>query len=666
MSYAVHNTSMVRHALILAAGRGRPVADPETPNCLASVAGGPLILRTLRALASAGIRRVGIVVGWKGAALRRRIETLCASEPGFSLEVLFLDNPDWDKPNGLSVLAARSFVTERTLLVMADQIAAPHLVAELAALPAAGETTVLAVDRDLSRVFDFDDATRVRLAPAQAGQALRHVTSIGKDLLLHDAVSAGLFVMSPSLIACLDTLAATGSPSLTEGVAEAARRGLVESYEVAGAVWQDVDSADMRQHAEWLLRVYGDDLRHPDVRGTARSTGTDTLALIERLLAEKDAPRYTLFNPGPVMTSARVKAALVHYDVCHRDEDYSGVVRRLQQKLRPVFGASPEHEMLLVTGSGTAAMEMAISSVVPPGKKILIIENGAFGERLAEIAQLHHLDHVRLACPWGSLPEPVAVEAALAGDPDIAVVAMIHHETSVGVVNPVGAVGRICRPRGVTLVVDAVSSLGVEDLDVVRDSVDICYSSANKCLHSCSGVSFLCVAPAVWPRIESIPPRVYYLDLKRYRRYLTELAQTPFTPAVSSFFALETALDELSEQGGVAARRETYRRRNLLIRRVLTDLGFQSLTNTGRESHTISTMRVPACIAVDDLYARLKERGFIIYRCKGALGAHYVQISNMGELSDATIDAFLGAVADVVAAAREAQRAKDRGRLRSV
>ena len=666
MSYAVRNTSMVRHALILAAGRGRPVADPETPNCLASVAGVPLILRTLRALASAGIRRVGIVVGWKGAALRRRIETLCASEPGLSLEVLFFDNPDWDKPNGLSVLAARSFVTERTLLVMADQIAAPHLVADLAALSAAGETTVLAVDHDLSRVFDYDDATRVRLAPAQAGQALRHVTSIGKDLLLHDAVSAGLFVMSPSLVACLDTLAASGSPSLTEGVAEAARRGLVEAYEVAGAVWQDVDSADMRQHAEWLLRVYGDDLRHPDVRGTARSTGTDTLALIERLLAEKDAPRYTLFNPGPVMTSARVKAALVHYDICHRDEDYSGVVRRLQQKLRPVFGASPEHEMLLVTGSGTAAMEMAISSVVPPGKKILIIENGAFGERLAEIAQLHHLDHVRLACPWGSLLEPAAVEAALAGDPDIAVVAMIHHETSVGVVNPVGAVGRICRPRGVTLVVDAVSSLGVEDLDVVRDSVDICYSSANKCLHSCSGVSFLCVAPAVWPRIESIPPRVYYLDLRRYRRYLTELAQTPFTPAVSSFFALETALDELFEQGGVAARRETYRRRNLLIRRVLTDLGFQSLTNTGRESHTISTMRVPACIAVDDLYARLKERGFIIYRCKGALGAHYVQISNMGELPDATIDAFLGAVADVVAAAREAQRAKDRGRLRSV
>ena len=666
MSYAVHNTSMVRHALILAAGRGRPVADPETPNCLASVAGVPLILRTLRVLAGAGIRRVGIVVGWKGDVLRRRIEAMYASEHGLPPEVLFFDNPAWDKPNGLSVLAARSFVTERSLLVMADQIAAPHMVRDMTKLPASGDVTVLAVDRDLSRVFDFDDATKVGLAAAQGSGALCHVTSIGKDLLLHDAVSAGLFVMSPSLVACLEDLAAADVPSLTDGVAEAARRGQVEAYDVAGAVWQDVDSADMRKHAEWLLRVYGDDLRHPDVRGTVRTTGADTLALIERLLAEKDAPRYTLFNPGPVMTSARVKAALVHHDICHRDEDYSGVVRRLQQKLRPVFGASPEHEMLLVTGSGTAAMEMAISSVVPAGKKILTIENGAFGERLAEIAQLHHLGHVRLCCPWGSLPDPVAVEAALATDPDIAVVAMIHHETSVGLLNPVGAVGRICRPRGVTMVVDAVSSLGVEDLDVIRDGVDICYSSANKCLHSCSGVSFLCVAPTVWPRIESIPPRVYYLDLRRYRRYLAELAQTPFTPAVSSFFALETALDELFEEGGVAARRETYRRRNLLIRRVLTDLGFQSLTNTGRESHTISTMRVPAAIAVDELYARLKERGFIIYRCKGALGAHYVQISNMGELPDATIDSFLGGVADVVAAAREAQRAKDRGRLRSV
>ena len=209
--------------------------------------------------------------------------------------------------------------------------------------------------------------------------------------------------------------------------------------------------------------------------------------------------------------------------------------------------------MLLLTGSGTAAMEMSIASVVPPGKKLLVIANGAFGDRLDEIAALHGIPRVTAALPLGRAAERRATSRARwTRDPDIAAVAMIHHETSVGLLNPVGEVGRLCRARGVTLVVDAVSALGGEDVDVVRDGVDICFSSANKCLHSVSGVSFLCVAPEVWPRIAGITPRVYYLDLLRHRQYLTELRQTPFTPAVSSFFALETALDELYEQGGVA------------------------------------------------------------------------------------------------------------------
>jgi 2-aminoethylphosphonate-pyruvate transaminase len=303
-------------------------------------------------------------------------------------------------------------------------------------------------------------------------------------------------------------------------------------------------------------------------------------------------------------------------------------------------------------------MEMAISSVTPPGRKILTIENGAFGERLGEIARLHGLPHVALGVPWGQLPDPAALARALDADRDIAVVAMIQHETSVGVVNPVGAVGRLCRERGIMLVVDSVSALGAEDVDVVRDNIDICYSSANKCLHSVSGVSFLCVAPDVWPRIANIPPRAYYLDLLRYRRYLKE-DQTPFTPAVSSFFALETALDELAEQGGISARREVYRSRNLRIRRVMTDLGFRSFTNTGRESHTISTMRVPGGVTVAALYDRLKSRGFVIYKCKGILAADHIQVANMGELPDATIDAFLEAMADVVGDLLGDKRAAD-------
>ena len=635
---------MITRALILAAGKGVSIDEDGVPNCLATLGGRSLLERTLLLLEATGVQKIGVVVGYAGAAIRRHVAGSGRLSPALQRRVTFFENAEWDGPNGLSVLAARAFVTERTLLMMADQIAAPALVRELAALPAGGGPTVLAIDRDLPRVFDIDDATKVRLAGDR-------VTGIAKGLPSYDAVSAGLFVMAPSLCAALEKLP---RPSLTEGVAAAAREGLVVAHDLGAKLWQDVDTPPMRLHAEWLLRVYGDDLARPTMQADPAhaASAAGTLALIERLLAEKDQPGYILFSPGPVMTSARVKAALVHHDVCHRDGDYAGVVERLQKKLRPVFGAGPGHDMLLLTGSGTAAMEMAISSVVPPGKKLLVLSNGAFGERLDEIAALHEIPRVALRYPWGERPNARDVENALEADREIAAAVLIQHETSVGLMNPVGEIGRLCRARGVTSIVDAVSALGVEDVDVVRDGVDICYSSANKALHSVSGVSFLCVAPEVWSRIADVTPRVYYLDLQRYRRYLDQLRQTPFTPAVSSFFALETALDELAEQGGVSGRRALYRKRTLRIRRVFADLGFESFTNTGFESHTISTLRLPDFLTVDVLYRGLKQRGFVIYGCKGQLAARHVQVANMGEIPDTTLDAFLAAVTEVVAAAR--------------
>jgi 2-aminoethylphosphonate-pyruvate transaminase len=653
---------MLRQALVLAAGRGRPVADPETPNCLASVGGEPLILRTLRNLARLGIGRVAVTVGWHGAELRQRIEALArAAKPGtLPAELAFFDNPNWAKPNGLSVQVARAFLTEPTLLLMADQIAAPRLIERFAARSAAADVTVLGIDRELSRVFDIDDATKVDLAAGPSATRPR-VTRIGKELTEYQAVSTSLLAVPPALLACLDVLP---EPSLTQGLAEAARRGLVEALDVTGAVWQDVDSAQMRQHADWLLRAYGEDLARPSVHGEVQSGAPDTLALVERLLSEKDATHYTLFNPGPVMTSTRVKAALVHHDICHRDEDYTGVVTRLEAKLRPVFGGSPAHDVLLITGSGTSAMETALCAAVAPGKKLLTISNGAFGERLGEIADVHGLPQVRMKLGWGELPDPAAIEAELVRDPAIGAVAMIRHETSVGLLNPVAAVGKLCRGRDVLLVVDAVSALGAEELDVQADGIDLCFASSNKCLHAVAGVAFICVAPRVWPLIAGTPPRAYYLDLQRYRRAKHETGQTPFTPAVSAFFALETALDELQESGGVNARRALYQQRNFRIRRVLTSLGFQSFTNTGRESVTISTMKVPAFLDVATLYDRMKARGFVIYKAKGILAAEHVQIANMGDLSDPAIDAMLAALTEIVEqASRAPARAAQAGRL---
>src|SRR5690606_5991768 len=136
------------------------------------------------------------------------------------------------------------------------------------------------------------------------------------------------------------------------------------------------------------------------------------------------------------------------------------------------------------------------------------------------------MDVVHLRYPWGDRVDPADVRRALELDPDIDVVTMPHHETSVGLLNPVREIGALCREHDALFIVDAVSSLGAEDLDVVRDNIDICFSSANKCLHAISGAGFLCVAPRAWEKIEHVKPRSYYLDLKRYRRYADELAHT--------------------------------------------------------------------------------------------------------------------------------------------
>ena len=184
----------------------------------------------------------------------------------------------------------------------------------------------------------------------------------------------------------------------------------------------------------------------------------------------------------------------------------------------------------------------------------------------------------------------------------------------------------------------------------MADGIDVCFSSSNKCLHSVAGVSFLCVSPRVWPRIA-----------RQRRRAATtwtwpatggrceELGQTPFTPAVSAFFALETALDELAEQGGVPARRELYRRRNLRIRRVLTSPGLPVVhQHRARVGHHLDREGARPASTVQALYDRLKERGFVIYKAKGPLAADHIQIANMGEIPDATLDAFLAALTDVV------------------
>jgi len=375
------------------------------------------------------------------------------------------------------------------------------------------------------------------------------------------------------------------------------------------------------------------------------------LNYIKGILNYKETPGYVLLNPGPVLTTPRVKAALVHHDTCHRDVDFAVLVRNLRAKLKRVFHGDERHEVVLITGSGTSAIEAAISSTIPEEKKILVLINGAFGERYREVAQVHRLNLEVLDFGWCTPMDLAAVEAKLAADPEICAVMMAHHETSVGLLNPIGEVGSICRRHDRLLIVDAVSSLGAEDLDVVRDHIDICLSSANKAMQAIAGVAFVCVNDRAWKVIETVRPRVYYLDLKRYRKYAIEEELTPFTPAVNGFFALDAAVDELLEDG-VESRWELYRARNRFLREAFIGMGLRVLALAGEHSSSLTILEVPSYISYADLYERMKGHGFIIYGCKGTLQENYFQIANMGDLSDEMLQGFVHTLQFVLYRAR--------------
>ncbi|PID39574.1 MAG: hypothetical protein CSA65_03045 [Proteobacteria bacterium] len=630
---------MISKAVLLAASNN---GRSNRPGPMTSVGDCSLLKRAIAGIEQQGIHEFIVVVDEGDDLIRHSL----AHDADVTARITWVEQPRGACP-AVGLAAARAHIDAPVLALHSNLLFSPGMVGPLVDLDHSSARPILLVDYKVRRLFDPDAVLKVRTEEDR-------VAAVGFDLPDYDAVAVGLAVLTPELI---DRMAESGDNAVGTSLVELLRplvaAGELYAWDINGALWQQVHSAETRRHGEWMLRAYGENL-HDDSAPAARHQASGprsnerTLSYIEGLLSDSRsrARHYVLMNPGPVLTSPRVKSALVHHDVCHRDEDYAVVARRIRRKLRQVCRGGSEHDVMLLSGSGTAAMEATISSCVPRDGKLMVVSNGAFGERFAEIASVHKLETVHLRYDWGELVDPADIERLLSDDPSIVAVVMCHHETSVGILNPVNRVGAICRELDRMFFVDAVSSLGAEDIDVRRDKIDVLISSANKCLHAISGVSFACVDKRVWRRIADIEPRSYYLDLRRYYE-----KQIPFTPAVSSFFALDAALDELLREG-ISQRQHRYRRVNAVLRRELREMGLERFTVTGHESHTITTVKVPSYISYGDLYQALKDRGYIIYGCKDALQDRCFQIANMGDLSDEHLCGFIDTFGDVLARAR--------------
>jgi 2-aminoethylphosphonate-pyruvate transaminase len=342
---------------------------------------------------------------------------------------------------------------------------------------------------------------------------------------------------------------------------------------------------------------------------------------------------WILLNPGPANTTASVRQALVMPDLCHREPECFEMIRRCREMLVALAGAGSDWAAVLFAGSGTAAVEAAVASVVPADAGLLVADNGVYGDRIARIARAHGIAaHVLEYDIWTAV-DPGDVDRALGERRELSHVAVIHHETTTGMLNPVAEIARVAARHGRSVIVDAMSSLFGEPLDVTQPGIDFVAASANKCLQGVPGVSFVLARRSALDALSGRAPRSVYLDL--YAHYRSqESDNTPFTPAVQVLHAMEQALVEL-EKEGPANRVTRYVENARVLREGMTRLGLEILTPANARSHILTTFRLPPGVTYPALHDAMKRRGYIIYAGQGEIAKYGFRVANMGTLTPA-------------------------------
>jgi 2-aminoethylphosphonate-pyruvate transaminase len=347
-----------------------------------------------------------------------------------------------------------------------------------------------------------------------------------------------------------------------------------------------------------------------------------------------------LLNPGPVTLTERVRRSLLQPDLCHRESEFFDLQDEVRRRLLAVYGLDPaEWTAVLMTASGTGAVESMIASVVPAAGHVLSAENGVYGERMAQICAQYRIPCQRVVGDWMQSLDlgAVAKQAAAARCTHVA---LVHHETTTGRLNDLRALGELCRSRGLSLLVDGVSSFGAEALDFGDSSLAAVAGTANKCLHGVPGVSFVLVRRSA---LVNAHRRTFYLDLGRLAQ-LQDQRNTPFTPAVHACYALLEALREFADQGGRPARYRHYAALAEQVRAGLAALGIESAVPPEQSSVVLRAYGLPPGLTYETLHDALKSAGFVIYAGQGGLSGKLFRISTMGNVTAADIERLLKCV----------------------
>ena len=355
----------------------------------------------------------------------------------------------------------------------------------------------------------------------------------------------------------------------------------------------------------------------------------------------KPVIRNVLLNPGPATTSDTVKYAQVVPDICPREQEFVDIMTEVRKDLVKVVHGDPEkYTAVIFTGSGTIIQDVCVNSLVPEGKKICVVNNGAYSARMVEIAQYYHIPCVNLEFSTTGLPDLKVVKETLEKDNDISVVATVHHETGTGVLNPIKDIGRLAHDNGCIFVVDTISTYGLMPIDIEEQNIDFLMSSAQKGLAAMTGASWTVGRIEEIKKSKDYPTRSYYCNLYMQYDFFERVGEMHFTPPVQTMYALQQAVREYFAEGE-QTRWERLTKCWEAIHKGLEEIGLGTVIDKEIQGRLVVTVKAPDDGKFDffKLHDYCYERGFSIYPGK-MFGLQTFRLCNLGVITAKDIQDF--------------------------
>lgn len=365
----------------------------------------------------------------------------------------------------------------------------------------------------------------------------------------------------------------------------------------------------------------------------------------------KSIRRNVLLNPGPSTTTDSVKYAQIVPDICPREKEFSDLMKELREDLvKIVHGDLEKYTSVLFCGSGTINIDVVINSLLPEGKKVLVVNNGAYSTRAVEICQYYGLPHIDLRFPVDQRPDLEKVEEVLRVNPDIALVHTTHNETGTGILNPIREIGALAHRYGAVFTVDTTSTYAMRPINIEKDNIDFCMASAQKGLMAFTGLSFIIGNKEIIEMSKDYPKRSYYCNLFMQYDFFERTGEMHFTPPVQTVYAALQALKEYWAEGEEVKWARHTRVFNA-INDGLEELGFRQVIKPEWRAGLISSAIYPDDLnwSFENVHDYCYKYGFTIYPGKIST-TNTFRLCALGAIDEEDIKDFFAVFKDALVA----------------